>query len=340
MGKHEHLTEEATPHAPRKAAGAAPEASFMARMQATAGNRAVARAVAQRRVASSSRLSVQRNDKFDAAHSKTLTKEGAPEELELPKELAEGMQAAWAGSMPAGKSQEQGGILVMTKEGRYQWRAGPPGTSAMFSPNYGDVKEGETIIAVGHTHPYDASEGGHENVSFSGQDLARLVYVADRMAVVQSGKTRFVASRTKAFDDLVAAADTDIKKRALFDEISKLWDDEFAAARKAKTKFVEAVEVAAKVVCERYHFVYYVGEGDTVSQPKPPKVHVEVKPPTTPDVTPTTPSSTTPSTTSTPETGVTSPPSTSGSTAQVEPEPTSIGAAFKGWLSRTFGRRR
>jgi hypothetical protein len=105
--------------------------------------------------------------------------EDAPESLTLPEELHEGMQTAWAQSFPQGKSQEQGGILVQGPSQKYQWKPGLPGTSGSFKPNYGDRNPDETLIATGHTHPYDKIEGKFTDISFSSQDLARFIYVDD-----------------------------------------------------------------------------------------------------------------------------------------------------------------
>src|SRR5438132_14391503 len=104
-------------HLPRRrraakaAYGATPIVERILWLQRAAGNQAV-----------TGWLSLQRNAKFDTAA--TLTdKVGEPESMELPKELTDGMQAAWDASFPGGKSQEQGGILVKTAQGKCEWRA-------------------------------------------------------------------------------------------------------------------------------------------------------------------------------------------------------------------------
>jgi hypothetical protein len=211
-----------------------------------------------------------RNEKFDKAAGDTLDMAGAPDELKLPKEVADGMKSAWSASFPGGKSQEQGGILVKTKDGKYEWRPGKSGTGGSFTANYEDVKEGETLIAVGHTHPYDKSEGGHTKVSFSGGDLANFIYNNRRMAIVQSGKGQFVAVRTKEFNDLLKDLN-DEGKAKMYTEMTKCWDDAVGAA---KGTMQERVEAAVRAVSEKYHLVYYAGTGGTVKL-KGAKVHVE-----------------------------------------------------------------
>ncbi|MEO6063059.1 MAG: WXG100 family type VII secretion target, partial [Thermoflexales bacterium] len=95
----------------------------------------------------------------------------APKTVEVPKVLNDGLADAWKDSFPKGRSQEQGGMLVQKGDGTLEFRRGAAGDSGSFSPNYGDLKDGETLIGLVHTHPYDATEGGHTNVSFSGADI-------------------------------------------------------------------------------------------------------------------------------------------------------------------------
>src|SRR5882672_8241395 len=102
-----------------------------------------------------SRAVIQRDKDFDKITGGHLAEGDAPDKIGLPKELTEGMQSAWDDSFPGGKSQEQGGNLVREKDGSYAWRKGKPGTSGMFTPDYGDVGKDQTLVGVGHTHPYD-----------------------------------------------------------------------------------------------------------------------------------------------------------------------------------------
>ncbi len=205
---------------------------------------------------------IQRDEDFDKITGEKLKEGDAPDKLTLPPKLKEGMQNAWDKSLPGGKSQEQGGILVKDKSGEYQWKPGKPGKSGSFSPDYGDKGKDDTLIGVGHTHPYDASEGGMTDVSFSGQDLARLVYVEDRIAVVQSGTGQFVAARTEEFNKLLVGLDESGKKK-MFDEMNQTWNDTFAGA---KGKFRDRGEAAVKAVCSKYHLVYYKGKDGNLTK--------------------------------------------------------------------------
>jgi hypothetical protein len=255
-------------------------------VQSGAGNAATAQLLARSSPPGRGALAVQRNEKFDAAATKPFNEADAPENMKIPAELKDGLQAAWDASFPEGKSQEQGGILVLTKEGKYVWRAGVGTGSGSFKVNYGDVKEGEVLIASAHTHPYDESEGGDTDVSFSGGDLSNLVWQKERVKVVQSGEAQFGVAKTAEFDALVAKADTKEKQLALRKEMDALWNDTFKGS---KGTFQEGVVAAATAVCSKYHLVYMEGKGGnlvTTGKPKPKaKAHVEALAPELPEST-------------------------------------------------------
>ncbi len=102
-------------------------------------------------------------------------------------------------SFPGGKSQEHGGILVTDADGNMQLRnagAGLDPKGGSWSPNR-TVEKGDTTLGLFHTHPYDKSEGGYSNVSFSGQDAALVANSSpETMTVVRSGDGLFVLKPT------------------------------------------------------------------------------------------------------------------------------------------------
>jgi hypothetical protein len=193
---------------------------------------------------------------------KPLKVADTPDSMKLPEELTTGLKGAWADSFPGGKSQEQGGILVRNKDGSYEYKRGPSGTSGTFTTNYGDKGADQTLIGGSHTHPYDKSEGGYTGVSFSGADIAGMVYWQDKLHVVQAGDVQFVLVRTEEFQAQVDALD-DKGKEALYYEISDHWDKGFAAA---KGKLPERAETATKATCAKYKLSYYRGKEGTVSK--------------------------------------------------------------------------
>lgn len=222
----------------------APPAAALLALQRTAGNQAVARILA-------------RDKGFDdVTAAGGVSEKAAPLVIKLPKELSEGLEEAYDESFPGGKSQEQSGILVQKKDGSYAWKRNPnPGDSGSATINYGDRDADERAIATAHTHPYDKSEGGHRDVSFSGADLSTMVDEEERMGVVNAGDKEFVAVKTKEWDDMVAALDAK-GKRDLTDEIDALWDKTFQGT---SGKLSVKAEAATKAVCEKYHLLYYSG---------------------------------------------------------------------------------
>jgi hypothetical protein len=213
-------------------------------LQRGAGNAAVARAL------------LARDKTFDdVAVDGGVSEKAAPLKIQLPKELSEGLAKAYEDSFPGGKSQEQIGLLVQKKDGGYAWkRSATPGTSGSATPNYGDLAPDERLIAVAHTHPYDESEGGHKDVSFSADDLFRMVVVSERMAVVNAGNKEFVAVKTSEWDEMIKPLDAQ-GKRDLMKEMKELWDKEFNTAGTLQ----ECADKATKAVCEKYHLLYYSG---------------------------------------------------------------------------------
>jgi len=244
----------------------------VAALQRSAGNRSVARWLSGRRGANAPSGAVLARDAgFDTLGGATpIAEAAAPVSIQLPKELEDGLKAAWAKSFPGGKSQEHVGILVQKKDGSYAWKAGPPGTSGSSKPNYGDVGKDERLVASAHTHPYDASEGNKKDVSFSGADLANLVTQDERVKAVYADTSEFVVAKTKEFDARVKDLDT-TKKAELKTEMKKLWNDTYSAA---KGTFQERVEAAVKAVCEKYDLVYYAGASGGKLTRKTPKVAV------------------------------------------------------------------
>jgi hypothetical protein len=199
---------------------------------------------------------------FDDLAEGGINTKNAPDKITLPKELQEGMQKGWEGSFPDGKSQEQGGILVQDEKGNYKWKAGTPkpiseGGSGSFKVNRGDVGKGETLVGSGHTHPYTASEGGYENVTFSGGDLANLITNPENFKMVQSGKGQFVAAKTEEFNEKVKDLDDEGKKKMRGEMISK-YDDVY---KNTKGTEQERWAAAAKAVSDEYGIAYYEGSG-------------------------------------------------------------------------------
>jgi hypothetical protein len=185
----------------------------------------------------------------------------APRYIAIPRVVQQGAETAWSKSLPGTESQEQGGIIVETATGGYGFTAGSAGTSGTFPFNRGDVKTGEKLLGVFHTHPYSATEGGHTDVPFSGTDIGLMAFQLEKISLVRSGDGWFAIATSKEFEALVAAATS---KRTLFEEIEKKWTEAFKAAS-GNTK--ERALAVTPAICLQYKLLYYAGHGGTLAMP-------------------------------------------------------------------------
>jgi hypothetical protein len=200
-------------------------------------------------------------DRFKQLTAGGVSVKDAPRNIAIPRILQEGAETAWSKSLPGTGSQEQGGIIVETAAGGYGFTAGPAGTSGTFPVNRGDVKAGEKLLGIFHTHPYSAAEGGHTDVPFSGTDLGLMALQLEKISVVRSGDGWFAVATSKEFEALVAAATS---KQALFQEIKTKWTAAFTAAS-GNTK--ERALAVTPAICLQYKLLYYAGHGGTLAMP-------------------------------------------------------------------------
>jgi hypothetical protein len=180
----------------------------------------------------------------------------AAEKVQLPKELTDALAEAWRNSFPGGTSKEQGGILVRKADGTLDWVPATSSTSGSTDLPWGALPSGATPLVAAHTHPYDAGEGGHKGVTFSGGDLGNLVTDATALKVVHAGDRYFAVAKTKAFEDLVA---TKPDKGAFRDAISAEWNTAYQAA---SGDIPARARKATAAICATYHLVLYEGQLD------------------------------------------------------------------------------
>jgi WXG100 family type VII secretion target len=181
----------------------------------------------------------------DSVFSGNSSMKDAPSSITMPDELNKGAKGAWKDSFPGGKEQEQGGILVRTKDGELKFIRGDPGTGGTWDVNYDDIGDGELVGTV-HTHPYDS---GHTDVPFSKGDI-EFFFNSDlkaknmeEMMVVQSGDGQFMLARTAEFNKLVegksAAAIT-----TLTNEMGSTYDKAVASGKKSGLSFAARHDAA------------------------------------------------------------------------------------------------
>lgn len=190
--------------------------------------------------------------------AKTPRVADAPATVTLPKVFNDGSQGAWDDSLPGGESKEQGGILVKDAKGNYVWKRGSAGKSASWQPNYGDVKSGETIVAVLHTHPYGKSEGNLTDVGFSGGDLSAMVYAPEPLDMVQSGTGMHMIAKSQEFVDKVNKM-TDDEKYKYYQQIDADFEAALNANFAAGQDFKTAVNNAAVSTSKKHGLIYYKG---------------------------------------------------------------------------------
>ncbi len=164
----------------------------------------------------------------------------------------------WNNSFPSGVSQERGGTLVSDTSGNLSMVNVGGGTSGQFSPNL-NVSSGKTVQGVFHTHPYDASEGGHTGVSLSGGDAAYAINNNHSVIVAQSGSNQFMYMRTAASPANVNAVQLNNAQNARIAELQTVNGKSFA----------EASRIAAKETAQANGLAYYEGSNGILQRVYP-----------------------------------------------------------------------
>lgn len=189
------------------------------------------------------------------------SKKDAPSSITIPDGLNEGSKGAWKDSFPGGKEQEQGGILIRTKDGEYKFIRGDPGTGGTWDVNYDDIGDNELVGTV-HTHPYDS---GDTDVPFSKGDIS-FFFDSDlkaknmeEMMMVQSGDGQFMLARTAEFNKLVdGKSAAEISK--LNGEMESTFDKAVADGKTNGLSFAARHDAAVKAVADKYNLLYYKGK--------------------------------------------------------------------------------
>lgn len=181
----------------------------------------------------------------------------APGEITLAPELNKQFGQLWNSSFPNGNSQEYGGTLVRNSDGSLSLVNTGGGTSGSFSPNR-NAGSGQKIEGVFHTHPYDASEGGHTNVSLSGGDAAYMINKGDKVIIAQSGEGQFMYLRT---DKTPANVDYTAMNNQQNARVGQLVGQGH--------NFDEASRIAAKENAQNNGMAYYEGKNGKLARVSP-----------------------------------------------------------------------
>lgn len=176
----------------------------------------------------------------------------APAQVKLPANVNSSMQTSFTNSFPGGKSQERGGTLVRDAGGNVKVIHESTGTTGTFSPNR-TAGPGETIIGTYHTHPYDASEGGHKGVSFSGADIYYASHYKEPI-YVDAGDRQFMIMPTQATPAMDPAV------------VNAEWEAERQKAVAAGKSFPESSREASNAIAKKYNMAYYEGSNGTLNR--------------------------------------------------------------------------
>lgn len=183
---------------------------------------------------------------------------GSPSKtITFSPELSAVFDQLWTDSFPGGRAMEHGGVLVTDGSGAMTLVGAGAGLSpaaGSFQPDL-TASPGQTVKGVFHTHPYDATEGGHTNVSLSGADAAYMINNGHEMIVAKSGPGIFVLKRTPETPASVDYRQVDD------DQNARIWE----LTSSGKT-FPEASRQATKETADRLHLKYYEGTNDTATE--------------------------------------------------------------------------
>ena len=182
---------------------------------------------------------------------------GLPAVITIAPELCKQSKDLWNKSFPGGKSQEFCGTVTKDKDGTVRLVNKKGGSSGLSDPDR-KVPAGQNPVGIFHTHPYDASEGGHTNVSLSGGDAGYMINNHDDFIQAQSGDGQFIYARTDKTPTSVDAQKVDDEQNA---RIKTLLGE--------GKSFDEASRIAARETAVKYGLAYYEGKNCVLNRVSP-----------------------------------------------------------------------
>jgi hypothetical protein len=190
-----------------------------------------------------------------------------PEHVRIPDNLVQAVEKAWQETIAASPEQEAGGNIVKNGGSGYDLRRyGGDADGETFQPNDNDVGWRQRLVGMVHTHPYDEykKQVPEGYASFSEQDFDAFMRSDAHLSVLRSGPFTFMLSKTKQFEELVAATKNDESKlKALGASMYAAYDEVFD---RTKGNFSERVEAGILAACRKFHLVYYEGQGGDLTR--------------------------------------------------------------------------
>ena len=166
-----------------------------------------------------------------------------PETFKIPWKVQVAIEEAWekslytinTGFFTMEVSQEQGGSIFTSKQGREVKPAIPGDSDSILPENYPQPQEGQTPEGTFHTHSYTKRAGGHLGVSFSGDDIKRFVKE-------DSGSILYVGAGNCIF--ILTIDDMKKLRKLNADAIQRTWTKCYDYLRHRTGAVAEAAETA------------------------------------------------------------------------------------------------
>ncbi len=185
----------------------------------------------------------------------------APEVIQLPPSVVEALERAWRDSVPDGAPErEQGGDLVRTYGGSYELHRGDGASAGEYDQYSAHVGRLDDFVAIVHTHPYrdDKIAEGPRQGSLSAQDLSYIANEDQNLNSLRSGPMTFMVAKTKQFLKLAKQHEDKDTSLELAKAMLEVHDETYKATRGV---FADRLEAAVRAVCNRFHLLYYEGQG-------------------------------------------------------------------------------
>ena len=212
--------------------------------------------------AASRRNQPDRDPGFAQVASGSIREGHSPSKVILPQAVADGLDGAWQDSFVDGQPLEQGGNIVRNYDGTYAVRRGDATDRTTFEADYHDVGWTQELVGVMHTHPNVRGEAN----SFSEPDFTSMLAESQPINLLRSEDTTYMVARTREFDAMAAHYEADERLDELEDEIYDCFDNVYG---RTEGTHAEKLEAAVLAVCQRFHLVYYRGEGRELSRVSP-----------------------------------------------------------------------
>lgn len=179
--------------------------------------------------------------------------------FEIPKVVMDGMKDAWSESfLPGDKFLEQGGRIFNSKKGVYVKRDNTGGEGDISQASgrsgvFGII--GNRRLGDFHTHGYNKRDGGHVNVSFSGDDI-------DLLRKYSNGQAMYVLSGDSVF--ILVNGDKDRNSKEPCASAALRWQNSYKASRDKNIAVPAAAATAVLAAIKNCCMCYYIARA-----PKP-----------------------------------------------------------------------